>query len=380
MSAEASLDPRGTPADPRGRVPAPTNAQAIAAAAGILGRSPLADQGGCPASSESIARENETYGSRARERQPRAAACPNFARLASPMAAATRRSGSGAAGPAGLSAAIRAARQLAVARVRASLTILAHSGRTLLLLGVDRGIERLVQLLRASALGLLQAVERTDALSERWDAAGAPAWGQIAREIREASARASDRARTQAMRSALSGRRLAGGAFVAAQGACDLAQEAARRAQRAAGSAVAHARAIPPRLAATLARFPVARFPVPSEHQVLLAASLAALLALHIGGPRDDSAVATPAPLKPPAAAAALPEPPPVSSGPPIRVRVNARPWAFIRVDGVAVGPTPLSHLHLDAGPHEFEAEFADGRRLKQEVVIGPEQDSVSLR
>jgi hypothetical protein len=63
-----------------------------------------------------------------------------------------------------------------------------------------------------------------------------------------------------------------------------------------------------------------------------------------------------------------------------IRVRVNAQPWALIRVDGVDVGPTPLSHLRLAPGPHEFEAVFADGRLLRRRIEIGPDQRSVSLR
>lgn len=67
-------------------------------------------------------------------------------------------------------------------------------------------------------------------------------------------------------------------------------------------------------------------------------------------------------------------------TAPTIRVRVNARPWALIRVDGAEVGPTPLSHLELSAGPHEFEAEFPDGRSLRQRVEIGPERRSVSFR
>lgn len=64
---------------------------------------------------------------------------------------------------------------------------------------------------------------------------------------------------------------------------------------------------------------------------------------------------------------------------PQIRVQVNARPWARLRVDGVDAGSTPLSHLRLAAGPHDFEAQFPDGRVLHRRIEIGPEQRFVSL-
>ena len=75
---------------------------------------------------------------------------------------------------------------------------------------------------------------------------------------------------------------------------------------------------------------------------------------------------------------------PPVSSAPihapsPIRVQVNARPWAMIRVDGVDVGPTPLGHLELAPGMHVFEARFPDGSVLRRRVEIGPTRRYVSL-
>ena len=64
---------------------------------------------------------------------------------------------------------------------------------------------------------------------------------------------------------------------------------------------------------------------------------------------------------------------------PSVRVQVNARPWARIRVDGVDVGPTPLGHVHLRPGPHEFEAAFPDGRRVLRVVEIGAAHRFVSL-
>jgi hypothetical protein len=66
-------------------------------------------------------------------------------------------------------------------------------------------------------------------------------------------------------------------------------------------------------------------------------------------------------------------------SPPPVRVQVNARPWAMIKVDGVDVGPTPLGHLELTPGVHEFEARFPDGRVLRRRVEIGPTRRLVSL-
>ncbi|HEU4429937.1 MAG TPA: hypothetical protein VFT98_14340 [Myxococcota bacterium] len=276
----------------------------------------------------------------------------------------------------------------------ALLALLAHALRARFLLGADRGSERLAQWVRAAADGLLRVIARVDALSERWDAVGAPAWDQLARDVREIGERALRHARAEAARADLAARAIgsrsrelgARAAMNARTAMLDAARRARLAGQRAWAAArpictdaVARARAFPLQLAARVARLPSPRVPL-SQHQVLIAASFVAVLALHIGGARDDSAVAAPAPLKPPAVVAALPEPPAAAAAPPIRVRVNARPWAFIRVDGVAVGPTPLSHLHLAEGPHEFEAEFADGRRLKQEIVIGPEKRWVSLR
>jgi hypothetical protein len=145
----------------------------------------------------------------------------------------------------------------------------------------------------------------------------------------------------------------------------------------------ARARAVPQQLsalrdrAAPRDRVAAPRMPTFSRHPVLLGLPLFAILAFYLGVVRDDSAVvAAPAPLMPAADVAA----PPPAPAPLTRVRVNARPWAYVRVDGVEVGPTPLSHLRLEAGPHEFEAQFADGRRLRQQVIIGPGEHSVSLR
>jgi hypothetical protein len=299
----------------------------------------------------------------------------------------------------GVAAAATTLRAFAV--LLALLVILGHALRARFLLGADRGNERIAQAIRAAADWLLRVIARVDALSARWDAVGAPAWDQLARDLRDAGERALRFVQVQVLRAARAGRafgiRALERARIAALETRELAARAAQRARAACAAAYArarlggseaierareHAHALPAQLAPAIARLPTPRMPALSQQQVLLAASLAALLALLAGGAREESAVAS---VGPPQAVAAVSAPPPpepaaTAAPQPIRVRVNARPWAFIRVDGVAVGPTPLSHLHLSEGPHEFEAEFADGRRLKQEVVIGPEQRWVSLR
>jgi hypothetical protein len=78
----------------------------------------------------------------------------------------------------------------------------------------------------------------------------------------------------------------------------------------------------------------------------------------------------------------------PVSTAPPVLpvaaparhdVQVNARPWAWIRIDGQAVGVTPLVQHGLAAGPHEFEATFPDGRQQRRTVEVGPDSRFVSF-
>jgi hypothetical protein len=62
-----------------------------------------------------------------------------------------------------------------------------------------------------------------------------------------------------------------------------------------------------------------------------------------------------------------------------VAVQVNAQPWAWVRIDGVALGSTPLTH-ELAVGEHELEAEFADGRRLRRRIEVGPTQRFIALR
>ncbi len=69
----------------------------------------------------------------------------------------------------------------------------------------------------------------------------------------------------------------------------------------------------------------------------------------------------------------------PSAPAPLVRVQVNARPWAHVRVDGRDAGATPLGHLQLAPGPHDFEATFPDGRVVRRRVEISPEQRFVTL-
>lgn len=89
------------------------------------------------------------------------------------------------------------------------------------------------------------------------------------------------------------------------------------------------------------------------------------------------------APPPPPAAQPAIdpaaePAPEPVVEAaqtplPPVDVRINATPWATIRVDGREVGVTPLSGVELSPGPHVFEARLPDGRVLSRELRVDAE-------
>ena len=76
--------------------------------------------------------------------------------------------------------------------------------------------------------------------------------------------------------------------------------------------------------------------------------------------PLAVAAATTSATAAPPAAAA--PEP--------VRVHVNARPWARISVDGEEIGVTPLGNVPLEPGVRRFRAELADGRVIEREVEI----------
>lgn len=69
--------------------------------------------------------------------------------------------------------------------------------------------------------------------------------------------------------------------------------------------------------------------------------------------------------MPPLVADAPLPAPP---VGP--RLSVNAEPWAAIRLDGRAVGETPLGELRVAPGPHVVSARLPDGRVVERRVEV----------
>jgi type II secretory pathway predicted ATPase ExeA len=97
--------------------------------------------------------------------------------------------------------------------------------------------------------------------------------------------------------------------------------------------------------------------------------------------PRAPSSLAAPAvpapepaaPEPPVARAEPRPEPPPPPADPrftTVSVQVNARPWALIQVDGVDLGPTPISGIPLLAGQHHVRARMPDGRVVERDVEV----------
>jgi predicted ABC-type transport system involved in lysophospholipase L1 biosynthesis ATPase subunit len=62
----------------------------------------------------------------------------------------------------------------------------------------------------------------------------------------------------------------------------------------------------------------------------------------------------------------------------PVNVQVNARPWARVRINGIDVGPTPLSQ-RLAPGVYQLEAEFPSGERIQREIDVGPKNRFVAL-
>jgi hypothetical protein len=96
---------------------------------------------------------------------------------------------------------------------------------------------------------------------------------------------------------------------------------------------------------------------------------------------REPAREPVPEPVAEPALAAVAAPPPVAPAAAPSRhdVQVNALPWAWIRIDGKEVGVTPLVQRGLDAGPHEFEATFPDGRQERRTVEIGPDSRFVAF-
>ena len=59
-------------------------------------------------------------------------------------------------------------------------------------------------------------------------------------------------------------------------------------------------------------------------------------------------------------------------------LHVSAGSPPRIRIDGIDVGPTPLTYP-LAPGVYRIEAEFPDGRSVRRQVEIGPERRFVAL-
>jgi hypothetical protein len=90
-----------------------------------------------------------------------------------------------------------------------------------------------------------------------------------------------------------------------------------------------------------------------------------------------EVAVEPPPPTPPAEPRAVEPEvaPEPVRAAPtrppePVRVQVQAHPWATIYIDGKLVGETPLGDLPVQPGLREFRAEMPDGRKLTKRVQV----------
>jgi type II secretory pathway predicted ATPase ExeA len=77
---------------------------------------------------------------------------------------------------------------------------------------------------------------------------------------------------------------------------------------------------------------------------------------------------------EPEPAAARTPPPPEQAATPsgPVRVHVQALPWATIYVDGKLAGETPLGDLPVEPGLREFRADMPDGRKLIKRVHVQP--------
>jgi serine/threonine-protein kinase len=95
--------------------------------------------------------------------------------------------------------------------------------------------------------------------------------------------------------------------------------------------------------------------------------------------------VATPEPTPPPVAAAA-PEPtptpppaPPTLALLPARGRLQLRvlPWAEVRIDGEAMGTTPMRPIELDAGEYTVVLTHPEYKPLQKHVVIQAEEVTV---
>jgi hypothetical protein len=264
---------------------------------------------------------------------------------------------------AGISTAVQCARAVAsfVPMARHRLEQVVRIAASALQGRAMRGIEVTLEgarragrtLSKHTAAALLSAISRVQGIASRWQ-------GHRVR-ITRAAIRTAGPARIAA--SALRGRAMRG---------IEVTLEDARRAGRTLSkhtaaallSAISRVQGIASRWQGNRVR--ITRAAIRTVSPALIAAVLLALIAWRYSTGIEDPVGREAAPVH--------------AANAPIRVQVNARPWAVIHVDGIDVGPTPLSHLQLLPGPHEFEANFADGRSVRRRVEISSEQRSVSLR
>ena len=68
------------------------------------------------------------------------------------------------------------------------------------------------------------------------------------------------------------------------------------------------------------------------------------------------------------------PPPPPPPNAPRGRVWINSTPWSQVRLDGRAIGNTPLVGVYVDAGQHTLELRAVCGVKRRR-VVIHPGED-----
>jgi len=179
------------------------------------------------------------------------------------------------------------------------------------------------------------------------------------------------------------------GTIALARGACAVRARGeaalalgARVAQGIRGAAHSALRGVASALGQTAAALPIAR------RVALPASGLCALLFLvsdHGAGPQEVLPTYTTAAARIEAFHPTEEAPLPGSTAEPaiavalhVQAQINARPWAHIRIDGIDVGPTPLSRP-LAPGVYRIEAEFPDGRSVERRVAIGPERRFVAL-
>jgi AAA domain len=127
--------------------------------------------------------------------------------------------------------------------------------------------------------------------------------------------------------------------------------------------------------------FAMGRWTAPATPQEPTAPAAAAAMP-DVSAPPPAPVAAQPAPA-PPVAAPAEPAPPVVAASPPpaepVRIHINAKPWARVAVDGRDVGMTPLGNVALEPGMRRFRAELPDGRVIERDVDVGPDTRRVTF-